>query len=279
MKILITGSRGMVGTEIEKVWAGHEIITPAKYQLNIGNFDQVMRFKSEKPEFVIHLSAETDHEYCDLNPSNCYYINTIGTANMMRLARDLNIPILYLSAGSVFDGLKNEPYTPEDKPNPINHYNSSKWYGELIVKEYERHFIVRAGWMFGGGPDVDKKFVNKIHQKILRGDKEIMVCDDCVGSPTYTSDLALAIQKAMMFNKYGTYHFVNESLGVSRYEFACEMIRILGKDVKITQCKIDDLKEEFPCKRTNYEVLRNDSSMMRGWKEALEDYLVKYYRH
>jgi len=66
----------------------------------------------------------------------------------------------------VFDGKKEQPYKSYDVPNPINHYNRSKYYGELLVKEYVYSYILRAGWMFGGGPEVDKKFVNKIINNI-----------------------------------------------------------------------------------------------------------------
>jgi dTDP-4-dehydrorhamnose reductase len=137
-----------------------------------------MKFAKREIDAIILLGAETDHEYCDENPSNCYFINTIGAGNMTRLARKLEVPIVYVSAGSVFDGTKNAPYENWDKPNPINHYNTSKWFGEMLVRDYERHYILRAGWMFGGGPNIDKKFVRKVIEKIDRGETRISVCDD-----------------------------------------------------------------------------------------------------
>jgi dTDP-4-dehydrorhamnose reductase len=197
---------------------------------------------------------------------------------MARLAADMNVPIVYVSAGSVFDGTKNSPYTPDDVPNPINHYNTSKWYGELICRMYEKHYIVRAGWMFGGGAQVDKKFVHKIIEKIKRGETDIRVADDCIGSPTYNIDFAKAIENILNTGIYGIYHAPNKSNGVSRYEFAQEIVNIMGlkNKVNILPCKIDDLKEEFPCKRTNYEVIE-PSVETRDWKEALKGYLYANY--
>lgn len=275
MKILITGGNGIVGTAIKKTFLAHDLIVPARYQMNIGNLDSVLKYAKEKPDYIIHAAAETDHEYCDVNPSHCYYINTIGTANMVRLAEVLGIPIVYISAASTFDGIKGKPYIPSDKQYPINHYNSSKYYGELAVKSYSKGSILRAGWMFGGGEKLDKKFVNKVITKIKRGDKEIKICDDCFGSPTYSEDFAKMILKIVQGLPAGIYHGCNGP-GTSRYEFGLEVAKCLGADVKITPCKIDDLKEEFPCKRTNYEVIES-SFPFRHWKDALKEYIHAEY--
>jgi dTDP-4-dehydrorhamnose reductase len=237
-----------------------------------------MSYRKEKLDAIIHLCAETDHEYCDVNPSNCYYINTVGTANVVMLARELDIPLVYIGTASVFDGKKGEPYESYDVPNPINHYNKSKYFGEIMAREHKKHYILRAGWMFGGGPFIDKKFVNKIITKITRGEKVIRVCDDCIGSPTYTLDLAECVKEVLESGTYshGIYHATNKcGKGVSRYEFAQEIVKHF-KGVAIEPCKIDDLKDEFPCKRTNYEVLGTDFNM-RDWKSALKGYIYANY--
>lgn len=277
MKILVTGSNGTLGTAIKEVFKDHELICPAKYQMNIGMLSSVMRMAANKPEYIIHAAAETDHEYCDMNPSQCYLINTIGTANLMRLAKFLDIPILYVSAASTFDGKKGYPYIPTDEQNPINHYNASKFFGELVLKSYDNFRIIRAGWLFGGGPKLDKKFVHKIITKINDGHKEIKVANDCIGSPTYSKDFAMMMLKIVNGLPPGIYHGCNGQ-GCSRYDMAVEIVKILGVDVKITPVSIDDLAEEFPCKRTNYEVVES-SFPFRQWKDALKEYLNAYYRH
>jgi len=280
MRILVTGSAGMAGVAICKALCQHNLVKPRSYELNVANRTQVMRFKKAF-DCIIHLAAETDHEYCEENPSQCYLVNTIGTGNMVDLARSMNCPILYLSAGSIFDGLKKRPYRKNDIPNPINHYNRSKHYAEILVRAYPKHWILRAGWMFGGGEQVDKKFVNKIIQKIKRGFSPIDVCDDCVGSPTYNEDLAEVIHEVVV-NKhaFGTYHAINPGGGVSRYDLAKEIVSLRKKwaNIVINKVKIKDLKDEFPCKRTNYEVLETDFDyIMRDWRKSLKSYLTKYY--
>lgn len=275
MRILVSGGSGMVGSAVKEVFK-NQVVLPKKYELNVGNLNQVMRWKDIT--HIIHLAAETDHEFCELNASQAYFINTIGTANMTMLAKKLDIPIMYLAAGSIFDGKKKMPYTVKDKPNPLNHYNISKYYGEFVVKQHSKHWIVRAGWMFGGGSEIDKKFVNKIIKKIRNGDREIKVCDDCIGSPIYTKDLSECMKQIIeLKHGYGTYHIVNDG-SASRYEFALYIKKYLKSSVKIIPCKINDLKEEFPCKRTNYEVLES-SLTLRHWKKALEEYINAYYRY
>lgn len=277
MKILITGAGGMTGSAVCSALKEYDLLTPKKHELNVSNLHQVMRFSKENIYAIVHLAAETDHEYCEENPSQCYFVNTIGTANMCKLAQENKSKFIYISAGSIFDGESREPYSTIDFPNPVNHYNSSKYYGELIAKDYWNTWVVRAGWMFGGGPKLDKKFVNKIITKIRNGHKEILVCDDCIGSPTYTKDIALFVKEIVDGRHMAeTYHCSNHSTGISRYDFALMIVKALKSDVKITRCKIDDLKAEFPCKRTNYEVLESDYQSM-PLEEAINEYITEHY--
>lgn len=283
MRILITGGNGMIGRALQIALKDHILLTPRRHELNVSNSYQVKRFAKEKLHLIIHLACETDHEYCDFNPNQCYFINTIGTAFMVSLAQDLDIPIIYQSAASIFDGKKEAPYETIDKPNPVNHYNLSKYHAEIIVRGYEKHIILRSGWLFGGGRGVDKKFVSKIIKKIEAGEREIKVCTDCIGCPTYSLDLADAYKyviKNLIGDDWGTYNAVNdyEGNGVSRYEYGKVVASCFKDDIKIIPCKIDDLKEEFPCKRTNYEVLAKGIGMP-DWKGSLRGYIFANYRH
>ena len=97
---------------------------------------------------------------------------------------------VYISTAGIFDG-KKEFYNDFDKPNPINIYGKSKYNGELYVQKHvSKHYIFRAGWMMGAGPNKDKKFINKIYKQIKKGQKEIFIVDDKIGSPTYTVDFS-----------------------------------------------------------------------------------------
>ena len=100
------------------------------------------------------------------------------------------IPIIYISTAGIFDG-KKDLYDDWDEPNPLGHYARSKYNGELYVeKNSNQYLILRAGWMMGGGPNKDKKFVNKIYKQIIEKKKILNVVNDKLGTPTYTVDFA-----------------------------------------------------------------------------------------
>src|SRR5438045_9068738 len=102
----------------------------------------------------------------------------------------MNIPLLYISTAGIFDGNK-EFYDDWDMPNPLGHYARSKYAGELFVKEnIQKHLVCRAGWMMGGGPVKDKKFINKILKQVKAGKTELNIINDKDGTPTYTKNFA-----------------------------------------------------------------------------------------
>ena len=173
MRILVTGANGMLGSSISRVFQDHNLILTGSHELDIRNIKQVMSYAAKKLDLILHLAAETDLSRAEFNPSDAYIINHTGTQNMLELAKTLNIPIVYISTAMIFDG-KKKSYTEEDKANPTNHYGRSKYYGEVTVQSYEKHYIVRSGWAMGGGPEIDKKFINKIFKQICAGAKKTL---------------------------------------------------------------------------------------------------------
>lgn len=283
MLILITGANGTLGTAIcEKLKDKHSILAPTSIYLDVRNSAQVMSYASKPIELIIHLAAETDHIACEFSPLEPYMTNTIGTQNMVDLAEKCDCPIAYLSTGGIFDG-KKDFYVEKDKPNPINHYSKSKYFGEKLVGLYPKHFIFRTGWMMGGGPRGDKKFVNKIFKLIQEGSKSITAISDIYGSPTYACDLAELIWSLVNLCQFGTYHLVNGGVA-SRYDVAQEFINILGlKDkVIVHPQKFRDYYKtnQLLCPYTMNEVLKSTKiNPMRHWREALKDYAEKDFCH
>lgn len=251
-----------------------------KDSLNVDDHSEVMKFAVNNYDFIIHLAAMTDLEECEKDSKSAYLTNTIGTANMVWLARYLNIPIVYISTAGIFDGEKIGPYFTDDEPNPINHYGRSKWYGENFVTNYSKHYVLRAGWMMGGGPEVDKKFINKIFKKIKKGEKKIYVCDDIIGSPTYTIDLARSIKHIMLLSReirYGIYNCSCQGKA-SRFEVAKKMVEYLNVDVEIIPVSSVGVMLEFPCKRSKNESLYTPKFTMRPWEAALKEYINDYFK-
>ena len=247
-------------------------------ELDISNASSVLQIALKvEPDIVLHLAAATDVDRCEQDPDWAYRSNAIGTQNIALACRSIGASLVYVSTGNVFSGNKHEPYTEFDSPAPLNVYGQSKLAGEQIVSSLlRRHFIVRAGWMIGGGPK-DKKFVGKIAELLLREDSDLKVVDDKFGSPTFARDLLVGIKKLIDSDWYGTYHLANLGV-VSRYEIAVTLRRLLGR----SEVPIEPVSSAFfptPAPRIRMEALRNyklallGCEWMRPWQTALEDYL------
>ena len=181
-------------------------------------FKDVLNFK---PDFLFHLGAHTSLEYCELNKDDAYITNTISVENAVQISNQLNIPLLYISTAGIFDGKKNE-YDDWDIPNPLGVYARSKFMGErYVIENSHKYLICRAGWMMGGGPEKDKKFIQKLMLQIKNGVKELKVVNDKDGTPTYTHDFAKNVNNLISKNKWGLYNLVcggqTSRLEVSQY--------------------------------------------------------------
>jgi dTDP-4-dehydrorhamnose reductase len=186
--------------------------------------------------------------------------------------------MVYVSTAGVFDGRKPDPYTEFDAPHPVNVYAASKWEGEKFVQAFvPQHFIVRAGWMFGGRGK-DKKFVAKIASLCLDG-VEIKAVDDKFGCPTYAVDLLGAIKVIMRSGLYGVYHIVNSG-SCSRYEVAVEISRLLGRRSTVVPVSSAHFPLSAPRPRSEasraYKFELLGLGRMRTWREALADYLTTW---
>jgi dTDP-4-dehydrorhamnose reductase len=277
MKIFVTGSNGMMGWGIKKVFKKDDLILTTHKNLDITK-DGVIG----NPDIIFHLAAETNHHRAELNPKDTYYTNHTGTMNMVEHARRLNIPIVYIGTCGMYSGDK-ESYTEEDQPEALNHYGRSKYYGEQDVRSWKKHYIVRCGWAMGGGVGIDHKFVGLIMKQIQDGAKVIYAINDVYGSPTYTPDFAKAIKEIINHCDYGTYHIAPPDKA-SRADVAKQIV-----DIVETDCKVQPVSYEFyhgmfglQVPYTKREVLNTDKIQrmgikMRPWRDALTEYLGEFY--
>lgn len=285
MRILVTGANGMLGTSIKKVFQNHDLTLTSSIELDVRNVKQVMSYADRKSDLILHLAAETDLSKAEFNPIDAYSTNHTGTQNMVELARILNIPIVYIGTAMIFDG-KEKSYSEEDIANPTNHYGRSKYYGELAVKSYEKHYIVRSGWAFGGGPEIDKKFVNKVFKKIRSAVKKLYAVKDVYGNPTYTMDFAKTLKNIVEEEApYGIYNSAGKGVA-SRYEVLKAFVNFLGLSKKIDVVPVT-LKEYLTLFPSVFPYIKNEVlsinklektnfSAMRDWRVALNDYAKEF---
>jgi len=238
--------------------------------LDVTDFQEIINFcERHKPQAIIHLAAETDVDRCERDPEYAYLVNGIGTYNIAMAAKAIGAKVVYVSTAGVFDGSKTGPYTEEDEPNPQNYYGRSKYLGELVLRGLLKNYIIaRVCWMFGGGPGKDQKFVAKIINQL--NNQEVMVVDDQIGSPTFGKDLTAVIKTLLVEDKVGIFNLANQGF-CSRYEFACEIAKILKPSARVIPVKSNFFK--LDAIRGANESLISKLQIMRPWQAALKEYL------
>lgn len=294
-KIYIAGCGGMLGeafyvqfrNDYELRCSDIDVNEPWLESLDFRDFSryraEVLKFR---PDYLFHLGAYTDLEYCELHPDETYVTNTLSVEHGVHIANDLGIPFLYISTAGIFDG-KKLVYDDWDTPNPLGHYARSKYLAEVFVKENVRkHLVCRAGWMMGAGPRKDKKFVQKIINQLKDGKQELFVVNDKLGTPTYTHDFARNVKLLLEKELWGLYNMVCEGL-TSRLEVAEYLLVLLGLDHKVKVHQVDShyFHDAYFAPRPASERLVNQKlrlrglNVMRDWKVALKEYLREYYKN
>lgn len=273
MRIALTGSEGMLGYAVKRIFTDVELIAFSRRDFDITNCNSTaLKIKEIKPDYLLHAAAYTDVDGCELNPEKAYLVNGIGTRNVVMACEAINCPMIYMSTDYVFNGKKKEPYNEWDIPDSINKYGLSKLIGERFVTSLtNRFYIVRTSWLYGKN---GKNFVDSIIKLAVKN-KKIDVVNDQVGSPTYTYDLAVKLRE-LIDKGYGVYHITNSSK-CSWYEFAVEIVKLKSIQAKIRPVTSDRFIR--PAKRPALSVLGNTMlqlekiKKLRSWKKALKDYL------
>lgn len=276
MRILVTGVKGQLGHDVmnELAKRGHTGIGVDVEEMDITDAKKVNEvIRASEVEAVIHCAAYTAVDAAEDQVELCRKINAEGTENIAKVCKELDIKMMYISTDYVFDGEGTRPWEPDDERHPLNVYGLTKYEGELAVEKHlDKFFTIRIAWVFG----VNGKNFIKTMLKLSETHDELNVVDDQIGSPTYTYDLAVLLVDMIETEKYGRYHATNEGL-CSWYEFACEIFRQAGRDVKVDPVSSD----EFPTKAKRPHNSRMDKSKLTengftplpAWQDALKRYL------
>ena len=293
-KIFMSGCGGMLGEAFYEVFKTSYQLKCTDIDLNEewlsyldfrnldAYFSSVQKFM---PDYLFHIGAHTDLEYCETNINDAYLTNTTSVENAVFVANSLDIPLLYISTAGIFDG-KQDIYDDWALPNPICHYARSKYAGEQFVLQHAKFPIVlRAGWMMGGGPKKDKKFVSKILNQIKLGKKTLHIVNDKLGTPTYTYDFANNAKIIIENKLWGLYNLVCQGV-TGRLEVAKRILFVCGLETKIEIIEVNSehFTEDYFVARPNSERLINKKLQLRGldqmrdWKICLDEYLTESYK-
>jgi dTDP-4-dehydrorhamnose reductase len=279
--MFVTGAAGMVGGYVPHVFGDCELVLTdliGGTALDVRDRHAVVRaVRDARPDVVLHLAAATDVDRCQTEREWARESNAAGTRYVAEAARDVDAVLVYVSTGSVFSGDKADDYVESDVPGPVNIYAATKLEGERIVAAtLSRFFIVRAGWMIGGGA-VDSKFVGKMVSLIAEGRTTLRAVSDTRGTPTYAKDLLAGIRRLLPTGRYGLYHLGNAG-SCTRYDVACAVVDALGrKDVNVQA--VDSSLFPLPAPRPRSEAIRNAALQALGmeqrpWRDALHEYVT-----
>ena len=293
MRILITGSKGQLGNELQRALrtGSTELgVIPEAYRDNqvcaididtvdITDMDAIQRVFAEfEPQIVFNCAAYTNVDACEENQDLCFKANAIGPRNIAMLCTKYHAKLLHVSTDYVFAGDANAPYSEWDMPDPLGAYGRSKYLGEQYVREFCReYFIMRTAWLYGYDGN---NFVKTI-LRLARERGALKVVNDQIGTPSNCVDLVHHMLKVAATQHYGVYHCTGEGI-CSWYDFACKIVEYSGIQATVDPCTTQEFPR--PAKRPAYSAL--DNTMLRctvgddnrPWQQALKYFIEQLNR-
>jgi dTDP-4-dehydrorhamnose reductase len=278
VRVLILGANGMLGKDLVPIASAKNHVLGR----DIDDFDITDQERVQKelialrPQVVINAAGYTDVDGCESRRELAFFVNAEGARNIALGCAAIRAKMIHLSSDYVFDGSSRIPYREEDLPNPLNVYGSSKLQGERYIQEIlENYLIIRSEWLYGR---YGRNFVDTILRKAAQ-QEELRVVDDQRGTPTFTKDLSLAIDRLIGIDARGILHLTNSG-SCTWFEFARQILREkspANRAVKIIPISSTELAR--PARRPAYSLMNCQryeqltGSKMRPWEEALKEYL------
>lgn len=280
MRVLVTGAKGQLGTDVMAELKSNNIeaVGIDREELDIVDAKACEEFfdkanAEKRIDAVIHCAAYTAVDKAEDEQELSYNINALGTKNIATACKKFDMKLMYISTDYVFNGQGERPWEPDDERQPLNVYGKTKYEGELFVEEIaKKYFIVRIAWVFG---IAGNNFI-KTMLKLAKERDSLTVVYDQIGSPTYTADLSKLLVSMIQTDKYGRYHATNEGY-CSWYEFAKEIFKVAG--VTINVAPVDSSAYPAKAKRpanSRMEKKKLDEmgfKRLPSWQDATRRYI------
>lgn len=285
MKILLTGSKGMLGSDCRQVLGQtYDIVAPEKKELDIVRWDNVIeKLQHIRPHIILNCAAFTRVNACEEHKVShqCRKVNVEGARNLAQGSARFGAKVIHLSSDFVFNGDKAvpQPYFEDDQVDPISEYGRTKMESELAVRENASNYlIVRTGWLYGAeGENFVKSLV--AHALNKKKSKKFRVPDDFFGSPTWSYRLAEQIRELIKVDGKGTVHATAEG-HCSFYEAAAFVVDRLNLKSTPEACRLRDLhkraKRPANCILENRMLKKNGLNVMKPWEEDLALFLDRF---
>ena len=276
--ILVTGSTGQLGSDVVKelLKRGYSTLSPNRSEFNLCSEDSIRNYiLNSNCEAIVHCAAYTQVDKAEDEKDLCIKINATATKHIVKCAKILDIPMIYISTDYVFDGTKDGEYTENDETNPINIYGESKLAGEKYVQEIlDKYYIVRTSWVF----IINGKNFIETMLRLSKANNQLSIVNDQIGSPTYTKDLSRLLVDMLETSKYGLYHATNEGY-CSWYEFADTIFKLANINIDIKAINSNEYasraKRPLNSKLSKDKLIEYGFKPLPHWEDALKDYLIR----
>ena len=278
MKVVVTGAAGYMGKHVVKelLKRGYSTLSPNRSEFNLCSEDSIRNYiLNSNCEAIVHCAAYTQVDKAEDEKDLCIKINATATKHIVKCAKILDIPMIYISTDYVFDGTKDGKYTENDETNPINIYGESKLAGEKYVQEIlDKYYIVRTSWVF----NINGKNFIETMLRLSKANNQLSIVNDQIGSPTYTRDLSRLLVDMLETSKYGLYHATNEGY-CSWYEFANTIFKLANINIDIKAINSNEYasraKRPLNSKLSKDKLIEYGFKPLPHWEDALKDYLIR----
>ena len=278
MHLLITGSRGQLGQALHAHFSpSHQVTLWSRPEHDVADPATADAVAALAPDVVINAAAWTNVDGAESSPDAAFAVNSLGPKYLAEGCARCGAALVQISSNEVFAGEPGRFYREYEEPGPVTVYARSKAAGERAARQVlDRLYIVRVAWLYGPG---GSHFPSKI---VAAADKHgsLRVVADEFGNPTYTPDVAGALEQLIATGRYGIYHLVNEGCA-SRYDWAVELLGLSGRGhIPLTPIPANEWPR--PAMPPAHAVLVNQAGAtlgirLRPWQEALAEYVKREY--
>ena len=283
IKVLITGSNGQLGSEINKIssrFSDMEFSFTDVAELDITNSDKVAEFLNAfQPEYLVNCAAYTNVDKAETDWTTATLLNATAVGILAEQSAKIGCKIIHVSTDYVFNGQGPRPYKENDQVDPQSAYGKTKLEGEVLCQKFNPEcLIIRTSWLYSA---FGNNFV-KTMTRLGNEKPEIGVIADQIGTPTNAADLALAILtiiSAVNTGKKsfvpGIYHYSNEGVA-SWYDFSKAIFEFAGIHCLVKPIATEDYPS--PVQRPSYSIMNkskiklNFGLQIPHWRDSLNEY-------
>lgn len=257
MKILITGSTGLLGSRINQYFRTKKYLVfstsykkSKKLKCNLKNFYEFKKLYDKiQPNFIINLACLSNVDLCEYNFKEAIKLNSIIPKNIVKVVKNDPVKIIHISTDHVYNSIgKNH----EDNVSLTNNYSFSKFLGEKYIVQNKNSIVLRTNF-FGKSISDKESFSDWIFNNCKK--KDIKIFDDVFFNPISMTTLCKIINKVMKTNKNGIYNLGSDKV-LSKFEFSKLLLKLNGINNKLNNISIE--KVNLFSKRPHYMGMNVD---------------------